>query len=671
MSHDARWSENRSLAELRADDLRAAGVVFRYRDHLYRTTGQHLSHGGMGTVFDMERLAAGGDASWPEPIVGKVFQSQYLNLIRSDDITRRDHQVTLRAMDIIAEIDHPHLLPVYISEPIADNHLLVSPRKADTLLELVARGALSQRGRIELLMQALEGLYALHERRVIHRDFTLRNILADQGRQCAYLFDFDLALHLDDAPGATYGSYYQGRVFGSPGFSVAPELVAENLADRALTPRLDIYAIGGALFRMFSDGNPHGSTDDMWGLLMRIGDGLVFRGVSHIDYPEAVPTVLRPVIERCLERDPGGRYGSVGLVLRELEGCLDELDDRRPKTGAFSNVQTMIHSSAPVPSDNLRNLRSLPGADPGTIQTSLPAEVLGPALARYGYRIERDLGQVRGRSIFLATPIPSLVASGQFPYANTYPKIVTAVDIGHADDPQATLDLWFSRFLPVLESVRQGLFTSLHKVLYDRDSGHLLLFSEFVDDPRFGIDMVGHSLSLVEAFGLGFLLIRQVCQLHEHGIAHNNVRAESLLFKGIEATSTVLPCMVGLVEPSLDPDAIAGDTRNLAALILSWVKPSSVESASPNVRRELEELRARLCEIAADPGASARGAAAAPQIDELVALIANGLSLVDHNFRVLREHRGHLEDYLLLQVSRGLYCRLWHPRAGDDDGASA
>lgn len=645
---DASWIENRSLAEMRAEEMRREGVVFRHGAHLYRTCGRHLSHGGMGSVFHMERRAADGGV---EAVVGKIFHAQYLYQLRTDDITLRDHHITLSALDAIQRIQHPYLLPICLSAPLADNHLLVTPRKADTLLELVARSEASPRRLVRLLMQALEGLCALHEARLLHRDFTLRNILVDAAGEQAFLFDFDLALHLDSIHGVTYAAHYQGRIFGSPGFSVAPELVDASLGDRAITPRLDVYAIGGALFRLFSDSNPHGAADDMWGLLMRIAEGLVFNGISRIEYPDSVPAALRPIIDRCLERDPGSRFGSVRLVLAELERCLGELDDREPMDQpGYSMVDTVVPE---LHAAHQRRGRSIPGAARMPNVTPGFLDVLGAALERYGYRAERSLGQIGSRSIFLAAPIPELVASGQFPYANTYPKIVTAVNLNVAPSVQEALDLWFGRYLPVLESVRQGLYTSLYKALYDEFTGYLLLFSEFVDDPRFGTELGDHELSLVESFSLGFLMVRQVGQLHEHGLAHNNVRAASLMFKGVHATRTVLPCMAGLVEPSLDREALRRDVRNLSGLVLSWIRPGSIEAADARARHQLEELRARLGGVAFNEQREP------PGIDELFALVANALSAVDHNFRVLRENRGDLEDYLILQLSHRLYHRLW------------
>ena len=160
-----------------------------------------------------------------------MFHSSYLHQLRTDEVTRRDHHNNLAAMARIAALEHPNILPTYVSAPIADNYLFVTPRMGVTLLEAIAKHNLTPRARTKLLVQALEGLSTLHAARLIHRDFTLRNILVDDGANVAYLFDFDLAMSLDDVANQTYRSYYKGRIFGSPGWSVAPETIDQALMD--------------------------------------------------------------------------------------------------------------------------------------------------------------------------------------------------------------------------------------------------------------------------------------------------------------------------------------------------------------------------------------------------------------------------------------------------------
>ena len=647
MPPSTHWTETRLLAEMRAADLQADGVVFSHGRHLYRTTGEHLSAGGMGAVYIMERYSR--DTGAVEPVVGKTFHAQYLYQLRTDDITRRDHETNLHAMDVISRMDHPNLLPTYISEPLVDNHLLVSPRMGETLQEVVARGMLSSRQRVALLVQALHGMLALHDSRLIHRDFTLRNIILDSSHERAYLFDFDLTMSLDEVIGVSYSQRYQGRIFGSPGFSVPPEVVDPSLMECAITPRLDIYAVGSALFALFCGRSPHGPTEDMWGLLMRIAEGLVFQGVSKIDYPDDVPLVVRPVIEGCLERDPGHRFGSVGLVLRELEKCLDELDDRSTRD-PFPMVNTLIDEPQKPRRERVREIHA-EQADNSVTQAAI--ELVDTGLSRYGYNVKRSLGRVKGNAIFIATPAPELIASGQFLDSNVHPKVVTAIHLGTVDNPRELLDLWFGRYMPVLKSVRRGLFTNLYRIVYDEYTGFLFLFSEFVKDPRFGTDLYEHDLSLEEALSLGFLVVRQVAQLHEHGLAHNNVRPESLLIKRIDRTRDILPSMAGLVEPSIERVAIESDVCNLASLVLSWIKPATLVAADRHVRAHIDELRAQLAAISFDE----RGKPTA--IDELFSLVANALAVVDYNFSVLRDNGGDIQHYILLLLSHHLCGRLW------------
>ena len=201
--------------------------------------------------------------------------------------------------------------------------------------------------------------------------------------------------------------------------------------------------------------------------------------------------------------------------------------------------------------------------------------------------------------------------------------------------------------------MRQGLLTSLHKVIYDANTSSLLLFSEYVDEPRFGDRIAELDLNIDGALALGFVVIRQVAALHEHGMAHNNISPSALLFKGAAATRLVMPAMIGLVEPAMGAEAMAGDCRQLAGMILSWLRPTRVAALHVRVRPMFEALRARLSAWAFDKQVKT------PSIDELLSLISDALALVDFNFSVLRDSGGDLQEYGLLLISLRLYHLLW------------
>jgi serine/threonine protein kinase len=551
----------------------------------------------------------------------------------------------------IQAIEHPNILPTYVSAPIADNYLFVTPRMGMTLLEAIAKHNLTPRARTKLLAQALEGLATLHAARLVHRDFTLRNILVDEGANVAYLFDFDLAMSLDDIGTQTYRNYYKGRIFGSPGWSVAPETIDQALMDTSINTSLDIYAIGGALHGLFTEKLLYGEADDMWALLIRIAEGVVVGGRSKVFYPDTFPSVLRSVIEGCLERDPAARFGSVQAVIQELRALLRELPDEEGRRESRRRMETNADED---------RARAIAAVTENTGDPSITQQVVASAESavwEWGYNIERSLGRVRGNPIFLSSPRQDLVQSGQFPDANIFPKLVTVIDLTKVADPREYVENWQRYFWPILKRVRQGLLTSLHKVIYDAKTSTLLLFSEYVDEPHFGERIGEMDLHTDGALALGFLVIRQVAALHEHGMAHNNISPGALLFKNVQATRTVVPAMVGLVDPAMGTEAMQGDCRALAGMVLTWLRPNRIAALHPNIKPMFEALRTKLSTWAFDKSAPAA------TIDQLMALVSDGLALVDYNFSVLRDSGGDLQEYSLLLISLRLYHLLWPTEA--------
>ena len=637
------WAPPIPLSELRAESLGTQGVVFQHGGAAYRTTGKNLASGGMGDVF----LLARADQTTGEldPVVGKVFHSEYLYQLRTDEVTRNDHETVKRNLEQIGRITHPNILPTFVATAIADNYLTITPLKRGTLLEAIHNESLPPRRRVDILLRALRGLAKIHEHGFIHRDFTLRNILVDEACIEAFIFDFDLTLSQAEVIGSTYKERYKGRIFGSPGYSVPPEILDSALMDCSITTKLDIYAIGGALFGLFTDELPYGKTEDMWALLLRISEGVVFGGRSEIVYPPAVPEPLRPIIEGCLERDPGNRYGSVSLIISDLEAILPSLSDGQKKfpEGPVTAVR-FVDASARI--NSVHASRRENSITKGLIQ------VVDEGLGRHGYQIQSALGRVKGYPIFLAAPDPDLIAQGRFQDTNHYPKIVTVINLSQLPNPGHVVDLWLGGYVPILREARTGLLTSLYRVVHDEWSGFLLLFSEFVDNARFGTDLTNHELTFTESFGLGYLLGEQIRRLHVRGMAHNNVGATSLLLKGVKKRRQAWPAMIGIVAPSLDPNDMGADVRRLAGLVYSWLDAETLDSTEPLLRSRIDDVRQRVATVAF-------GEQPESTISDLIECFSDGLAAVDYNFGVLRANQGDLSAYSLLLIGNSLYARLW------------
>lgn len=618
----------RDASTLVGADLETAGVVFQAGDLVCRTTGERVGAGGMGNAWYLD-VWRPGDVK-PARGVGKTFRWEYLVQLARDPEARRHYEHNLEVLERIQKIRELHLLPVLLSRPLRDNHLVVMPYGGDSMVSLVASDEVSPRDKVSLLIQAVRGLRALHDHGIVHGDFTLRNVLVttrSDGRRTAVLFDFDLSLALDRLGGVTYAQHYRGRIVGSPEYSLTPEQLDPVLERLPVTIQRDIYAVGTALYALFTDASVYGDVADLPALLEAIAEGVVRQGRSRVRYPDTMPEPLRDVVNTCLERDPAHRFQDSTALIRALELALQSLGDRPARrTTTLAYVQ-------------------VPRATP---RDAFPHA----ALARHGYVLERSLGRVKEHAIYLAQPDPDLVATGRFPEVNAYRKIVTAIPFAARPDADAFLEEWVGRIVPVLEHVRRGFLTALYRVVVDRPSGHLLLFSEYLDDPRFGTDLEPHELALEEALALGLIIAHQVSRLHAHGLAHNNVTLRSLLFKRLPDSGQVRAVFVGLVDPSFAPDALADDVRRLAGMIRALIRPGRLTAAEPAARPALLGLVAWL-------DAVELGDVVTPTIGELLGALGDGLARVERNFDVVRRYGGDPIRFAELLIRHSLYRYLW------------
>jgi serine/threonine protein kinase len=629
------------LGRLRARDLRQAELRFTDGTYTYVASGKELGQGGMGQAFLVTRWR--GDEPG-EVVVAKTFREEFLAALREDEVARRHFDHFERVVAELGKLQHANLLPMLGVEPIADNYLLITPLAGASLYSTIATTEISPRERVDLLCQALRGLATMHAVGLVHRDFTLHNVLTIGDR--AVLFDFDLSVMpaLLSEEQRTYRSWYEGRIVGSPEFSVAPELLDRALAERSISPRIDVYAVGTALHAMFTEASLYGDAPDLPTLFERIAAGVVKRRESRIEYAPEIPPPLWPIIEACLERDPDARYADASEVLAALELTLEQLSDARDRGPVRVTVGFDITQVSWSP-EELYETRLDPSVTLDEIRR------MESTLARYGYLVEASLGRVKGHPIFLAMPDPQLVGAGRFPDDNTYRKIVTAIDLSRRADPEAFVKEWLERIQPIVSRLRQGYLTALYKVVHDRESQLLLLFSEHVDDPRFGSDLMAHDLTLEEVFGLGFLCSLSLARLHEHGLSHNNVEPRSLVFKGLRDQARVVPLLLGLVEPGFDPQGRVADVRALAKMIAELVRPSRLDALLPQLRATVEQGRAQLFELA--------GGGGEPTIFALTYIFAKLLGSIDPNFEILRTSQGDLPSFADLLVRHSLYNKLY------------
>ena len=166
--------------------------------------------------------------------------------------------------------------------------------------EKLARCRLESAEAARLIRQVADGLDAIHESGLIHRDVKPSNILlaGDDGSEHAYVADFGLAKQAATSSGLTR----QGRVVGTIDY-VSPEQIEQRQVDA----RADVYSLGCVLYKMLTGRIPFERDTDAAKLWAHVHQDP--RPPSALG---GVPGAFDRVIERAMAKRPEDRYPSAG-----------------------------------------------------------------------------------------------------------------------------------------------------------------------------------------------------------------------------------------------------------------------------------------------------------------------------------------------------------------------
>jgi Protein kinase domain len=167
---------------------------------------------------------------------------------------------------------------------------VAGPSLAD---EVDAHGPLSPGVALMLAAGLAEGLVAIHSAGLVHRDLKPSNVLlAKDGPR---LIDFGISRSMDSS-----ALTRTGMVIGSPGF-----MSPEQARGREAGPPSDIFSLGAVLAFAATGKEPFGSGS---------GEALLHRVVSGEPDTEDVPRQIRPLVERCMIKDPRRRPTAAQLL---------------------------------------------------------------------------------------------------------------------------------------------------------------------------------------------------------------------------------------------------------------------------------------------------------------------------------------------------------------------
>ncbi len=233
-----------------------------------------------------------------------------------------------REGEIIASLEHPHILPVYHFGSSGDQpYLVMRLLDGGSLADWVVDGGVEDQDKVfEVITNIAEALDFSHARGVLHRDVKPSNMLLDQSG-FVYLSDFGIAMFPSDG---------ERRGLGSAAY-ISPE----QARGEALDGRADIYSLSVSLFELLTGQKPYVGKTPVAVMVKQINDPVP-------DPREINPNISRSVAELIrlgMSKKPDNRPQSAGQFGQLLSFARRNPDASvRPST---SGVTIPFHTITP------------------------------------------------------------------------------------------------------------------------------------------------------------------------------------------------------------------------------------------------------------------------------------------------------------------------------------
>ena len=240
-----------------------------------------------------------------------------VKVLRDSDLSRGVAQRFRSEANAMAQLEHPHIVPVYATGSTADGrpYLVMMYYPRASLAERVKAERLTVPEALRIGIQLASAVETAHRAGLLHRDIKPANVLTSQYGTPG-LTDFGIAAEVSEADDLDTGV----SVPWSP-----PEVL---YVTAPATARSDVYSLAATVWHLLVGRSPFeqpGRDNSHYALMKRIRD----QPVPDTGRPD-VPASLERLLKAGMAKDPGLRPANAMDVARSLQVIEQEL--RLPRT---------------------------------------------------------------------------------------------------------------------------------------------------------------------------------------------------------------------------------------------------------------------------------------------------------------------------------------------------